>query len=604
MDLNGSNLELLFEANTNPLVSYAMVADLAVDTVHGKVYWTNTNGLDSIGRANLDGSVMEVLVPDSAPGYSYRELQLDVAGGKMYWTANDFTRSIECANLDGSSAQLLVTGMGLALGFDLDLSAGKMYWANGDNSNPASEGSIQRTNLDGTNLETLVADLNITSFINLPALSLGIAPNSNLGSWVTGISPGPADEAGQTLTFSVTGNSNPSLFAGLPAISPQGVLTYTPAVNANGVSVITVALQDNGGTANSGVNTSANQTFTITVTPVNDAPSGANKTLTTNEDTTLTIVTIDFGFSDVVEGHAFNGVKITTLPAAGTLKLNGVPVSTGAFVTKALLDANQLTFAPAANANGSPYTTFTFQVEDNGDTLNGGVNLDQTANTITINVAPAPVYDFSFDTFSDVEGNATNTTNVVTVTRSARTDIASSVQIVLASGAINGATVGNDFTAGPITLYFGVNETSQTVPIELLGDTSVESDETIDLSFTNLSDNGNIGTTNPTATLTINDNDSATVSIAQPDDANETGTVSGKFTVTQTTTSSTDTVVSYSVLVGSTAAGGDGLHHAHRHGHDCGQRDHGRYRRGGDYRRFDRGSRRDGDRAIEQRHQR
>ena len=50
------------------------------------------------------------------------------------------------------------------------------------------------------------------------------------------------------------------------------MLTYTAAPNATGTATITVALQDNGGTANGGVDTSAPQTFTITVTPVNDAP--------------------------------------------------------------------------------------------------------------------------------------------------------------------------------------------------------------------------------------------------------------------------------------------------------------------------------------------
>ena len=32
------------------------------------------------------------------------------------------------------------------------------------------------------------------------------------------------------------------------------------------------------------------------------------------------------------------------------------------------------------------YATFTFQVQDNGGTANGGVDLDQTPNTITVNV--------------------------------------------------------------------------------------------------------------------------------------------------------------------------------------------------------------------------
>src|SRR5207302_3848543 len=91
--------------------------------------------------------------------------------------------------------------------------------------------------------------------------------------------------SGQTLTFQVTNNTNPGLFSSAPSISPAGTLNYTPAANANGSATITVVLKDNGGTGNGGVDTTAAQTFTITVNPVNDAPSftkGANQTVNNN----------------------------------------------------------------------------------------------------------------------------------------------------------------------------------------------------------------------------------------------------------------------------------------------------------------------------------
>ena len=40
--------------------------------------------------------------------------------------------------------------------------------------------------------------------------------------WATAISAGPPNEAGQTLTFQITNNTNPGLFAAGPAISPTG----------------------------------------------------------------------------------------------------------------------------------------------------------------------------------------------------------------------------------------------------------------------------------------------------------------------------------------------------------------------------------------------
>ena len=39
-----------------------------------------------------------------------------------------------------------------------------------------------------------------------------------------------------------------------------------------------------------------------------------------------------------------------------------------------------------ANANGTAYASFTFQVQDDGGTANGGVDLDPTPNTMTVDV--------------------------------------------------------------------------------------------------------------------------------------------------------------------------------------------------------------------------
>ncbi len=48
--------------------------------------------------------------------------------------------------------------------------------------------------------------------------------------------------------------------------------------------------------------------------------------------------------------------------------------------------AGQLKFKPVANANGTGYDSFTFQVQDDGGTANGGVDTDASANTMTIDV--------------------------------------------------------------------------------------------------------------------------------------------------------------------------------------------------------------------------
>jgi hypothetical protein len=99
--------------------------------------------------------------------------------------------------------------------------------------------------------------------------------------WATNISAGPSDESGQALDFLVSNNNN-GLFTVQPAIASNGTLTYTPLSTApTGVATVTVRIHDNGGTS-PGVDTSAAQTFTITVNGVStfNAPTGVTATLT------------------------------------------------------------------------------------------------------------------------------------------------------------------------------------------------------------------------------------------------------------------------------------------------------------------------------------
>ncbi|MGI9066294.1 MAG: tandem-95 repeat protein [Pyrinomonadaceae bacterium] len=83
-------------------------------------------------------------------------------------------------------------------------------------------------------------------------------------AWATNISPGPPNESSQAVNFLVSNNNN-SLFVTQPTVAPNGTLTYAPAPSATGVATVMVQIRDNGGTANGGVDTSAPQTFTITV---------------------------------------------------------------------------------------------------------------------------------------------------------------------------------------------------------------------------------------------------------------------------------------------------------------------------------------------------
>jgi hypothetical protein len=170
-----------------------------------------------------------------------------------------------------------------------------------------------------------------------------------------------------------------------------GNLRFVPALNGNGTpyASFTFQVQDNGGTASGGVDADASpNTLTINVASVNSAPSGANATVSGPEDEDYVFTAVNFGFSDALDTppNSFLAVKVATLPIVGTLTLSGVPVTAGDFVTVTNIGAGNLKFTPAPNASGSGYASFTFQVQDDGGTLNGGVDLDPTPNTITIDI--------------------------------------------------------------------------------------------------------------------------------------------------------------------------------------------------------------------------
>ena len=165
------------------------------------------------------------------------------------------------------------------------------------------------------------------------------------------------------------------------------VLSYTDPTAGDD----TVALQDSAGNDVASFTTGMSGVPAVTndSTVVNTAPTAANKTVTTAEDRAYTFTADDFGFMDADTGDTLASVKIVTVPALGTLTFDrtGTAVTANDVVTKAQIDGdNMLTFTPARDAHGAPYTTFTFKVND-------GTVDSADAYTMTIDVtdAPAPV---------------------------------------------------------------------------------------------------------------------------------------------------------------------------------------------------------------------
>ena len=93
----------------------------------------------------------------------------------------------------------------------------------------------------------------------------------------------------------------------------------------------------------------------------NSAPTVSDIAVSVDEDGTLVFsaAIFDGGFSDP-DANTLQSVRIDTLPANGTLRLNGVPVTAGQIIARA--DLSNLTYVPNANYNGAD--AFTYNASD------------------------------------------------------------------------------------------------------------------------------------------------------------------------------------------------------------------------------------------------
>jgi VCBS repeat-containing protein len=196
-------------------------------------------------------------------------------------------------------------------------------------------------------------------------------------NWATGISPGPDDEATQDVDFIVT-SDNEALFtdSGKPKLSSSGELTYESALHKNGAAIVTVKARDDGG---GDADTSAPQTFTITVSEVNDRPEAINDAKTVTEDSGATPINVLANDKKGPDGAGEGGQALTissvdgivTGPSHGTATVN-----------------NDGTISYTPNENYTGPDSFEYKVCDDGTTAGApDPKCDEGAVEVTIEAA-------------------------------------------------------------------------------------------------------------------------------------------------------------------------------------------------------------------------
>ncbi|MFN8219808.1 MAG: Ig-like domain-containing protein [Fimbriimonadales bacterium] len=226
--------------------------------------------------------------------------------------------------------------------------SGAVAWTPGENdggTNPTVEVSLN----DGTATVTQTFSINVSEANQNPVLDNPGPQSASEGSAFSLQLTGHDDDLpAQTLTYAKVGGPT-SL-----SVSASGLVTWTPGENDGGTTPsVTVSLTDGEATVQ--------QTFTITVAEVNEAPTANVQSVSTNEDTAK-LITMTASDPDL---PAQTLTWSYTQPAHGTV--------TGT--------APNVLYTPDANYNGPD--SFTFKVNDSV----------ADSNTATVSITVTPVND-------------------------------------------------------------------------------------------------------------------------------------------------------------------------------------------------------------------
>ena len=259
--------------------------------------------------------------------------------------------------------------------------------------------------------------------------NLQVTEDSGITSFgLSGLSYGPgggADEAGQTLTYTITAVPSTSLGEILRAnnttiVTPgnytlaqiQG-MRFRPAPNASGgPATFSFSVTDNGTTGGVADPLSLPESLTITVSEVNDAPvrtAGTVADLQVAEDSGISGLGLaGLAYSPgggVDEAGQTLSYSVTAVPPASLgeilLAESSTVVAPGPY---SLAQIQGMQFRPALNANGGP-ATFSFSVTDDG-TTSGSVATKSIVETLDISTVLAATEELNVrisTSFDDTE---------------------------------------------------------------------------------------------------------------------------------------------------------------------------------------------------------
>ncbi len=305
------------------------------------------------------------------------------------------------------------------------------------------------------------------------------------------------------------------------------------------------------------------ETFDVTLTSATSATIGtATDTATIENDDSAPTVDVVTPGPSLNEGDSGTTDFVFTVNVTGASEL---PINLTYSTTDVDTDATDLTAITSAPlVLPALASTGAFTVPVNGDLIfepdetfevtiantDGSATVGTATSTATIlNDDTAPVVSISAPAPTN-EGDSGTTPFDFTVTVSGSTELA----IDLTYDTADGTTDGDDFTAvtgGTLTIPAGTG--TDTITIDVLGDTVFEDDETFDVTLTGAT-GATVGTATATATI-LNDDTAPTVDIDTPgpsQNEGDSGTTPFDFPVSVVGSTEVDVVVTYQTTDGTT----------------------------------------------------
>jgi hypothetical protein len=357
--------------------------------------------------------------------------------------------------------------------------------------------------------------------------------------------------SGQTVTVNYA-TANGTAIAGSDYGATSGTLTFAPGVTTQTINVPVTG----------DITSEADETFTVTLSGASNAAIATTSGTGTiiNDDSAPVITIADASQAEGNSGSTNLSFSVMlSAPSEQSVTVN-YATSDGSAVAGSDYSATSgvLTFAPGVTAQ-------TIEVPINGDTISEADETFQVTLSAPSNAAIADpsatgtivnddaVPGISIGNVSQAEGNSGSSNMTFTLTLSAATERSVTVHYSTADGS---ALASSDYNASSGTVTFAPGQTSKTIDIAILGDTTSEPNETFTVTL-DTPTNAMLAT--PVGTGTIVDDDTAPVltigSVSQAEGTG--GATTFTFPVNLSAPSGQTVTVNYSTANGTAIAGSD-----------------------------------------------